>query len=64
MIVLGEMTVAAEHFALMENGLEDSAALYSFLSSNVQLSPLLVSMFYIPALCGPERLSKLQLTPI
>ena len=63
-IVLGAMDVATENCALVVNGIEDSAAIYIFLSSNVQLSPLIVSMFYIPILRGPERLSNMQLTPL
>ena len=61
-IVLGAMAVSDENYALVENSLEDSAFLYIFLLSNIQFSPLLVSMFYILALRGPERLSKLQMT--
>ena len=64
MIVLGAMDVAAENCALVENGLEDSAIVYSFFSSNVQLSPLLVSIFYISTLRGLRQLSNLQLTPL
>ena len=55
-IVLGEMAVAAENCSLVENGIEDSAVLYSCFSSNIQLSPLLVLIFYITTLRWTKRL--------
>ena len=54
-IGFGAMVVASVSCALLENGLEDSSVIYCFLSSNVILSPLIVSMFYIPALRGTGR---------
>ena len=54
MIVLGAMDVGVENCALVENGLEYFSVLYICLSSNSQFYPLLLPMFYIPELCGPE----------
>ena len=54
-IVLVAMAAAAENWAHMENILEDSGALYSFLSSNVQFSPLLVSIIIHPHCVGPNE---------
>ena len=63
-ILLGEIDVSIENFALVGNGLGYSAVFYSLLSLKVQLFTLLVTLFYIPALCGPKRLLKLQMTPL
>ena len=57
-IILVEMAVSAKNCDLVENGLEDYVVLYSCLSSNVKLLPLLVPMFYTPALSGPKMTLK------